>query len=34
LQVLELKGGQIAGIHNYLNTELLASFGLPLHLDA
>jgi RNA polymerase sigma-70 factor, ECF subfamily len=34
LQVLEIKDGQITAIHNYLNTELLPSFGLPLHLDA
>jgi RNA polymerase sigma-70 factor (ECF subfamily) len=34
LQVLELKDGKIVQIHNYLNTELLPSFGLPLHLDA
>ena len=34
LQVLELKDGHIAAIHNYLNTELLPSFGLPLRLDA
>jgi RNA polymerase sigma-70 factor (ECF subfamily) len=34
LQVLELKDGQITAIHNYLNTELLPSFGLPLRLEA
>jgi RNA polymerase sigma-70 factor (ECF subfamily) len=34
LQVLEIKGGKIVQIHNYLNTELLPAFGLPLHLDA
>jgi RNA polymerase sigma-70 factor (ECF subfamily) len=34
LQVLELKDGHISAIHNYLNTELLPSFGLPLRLDA
>jgi RNA polymerase sigma-70 factor (ECF subfamily) len=34
LQVLELKDGGIAAIHNYLNTELLPSFGLPLRLEA
>ena len=33
LQVLELKGGQIVTIHNYLNTEILAEFGLPPRLD-
>jgi RNA polymerase sigma-70 factor (ECF subfamily) len=34
LQVLELKDGHISAIHNYLNTELLPSFGLPLRLEA
>jgi RNA polymerase sigma-70 factor (ECF subfamily) len=34
LQVLELKGGRIVTIHNYLNTEILAEFGLPPRLDA
>lgn len=34
LQVLEVKDGRITAIHNYLNTELLSAFGLPLHLDA
>jgi RNA polymerase sigma-70 factor (ECF subfamily) len=34
LQVLEIKGGQIVTIHNYLNTELLPEFGLPLRLDS
>ncbi len=34
LQVLELKDGRITAIHNYLNTELLPSFGLPLRLEA
>jgi RNA polymerase sigma-70 factor, ECF subfamily len=34
LQVLELKHGRIITIHNYLNTELLAEFGLPARLDA
>jgi RNA polymerase sigma-70 factor (ECF subfamily) len=33
LQVLEIKGGQILAIHNYLNAELLPAFGLPRHLD-
>ena len=33
LQVLELKAGQIITIHNYLNTELLGAFELPMHLD-
>jgi RNA polymerase sigma-70 factor (ECF subfamily) len=34
LQVLEVKDGRIIQIHNYLNTELLPAFGLPLRLDA
>jgi RNA polymerase sigma-70 factor, ECF subfamily len=34
LQVLEIKGGKIVQIHNYLNTELLPAFGLPLRLAA
>jgi RNA polymerase sigma-70 factor (ECF subfamily) len=34
LQVLELEAGQITAIHNYLNTELLPAFGLPLRLPA
>jgi RNA polymerase sigma-70 factor (ECF subfamily) len=34
LQVLELKDGRIVTIHNYLNTEILAEFGLPPRLDA
>ena len=34
LQVLETRDGAITAIHNYLNTELLSEFGLPLHLDA
>jgi RNA polymerase sigma-70 factor, ECF subfamily len=33
LQVLEVKRREIVAIHNYLNTELLPAFGLPLHLD-
>jgi RNA polymerase sigma-70 factor (ECF subfamily) len=33
LQVLEIKDGRIVTVHNYLNTELLPEFGLPLHLD-
>jgi RNA polymerase sigma-70 factor (ECF subfamily) len=34
LQVVEIKDGAVVQIHNYLNTELLPAFGLPLHLDA
>jgi RNA polymerase sigma-70 factor (ECF subfamily) len=33
IQVLELEDGRIAGIHNYLNTELFEAFGLPPRLD-
>ena len=33
IQVVELKGGEVIAIHNYLNTELFAEFGLPAHLD-
>ena len=29
LQVLEISGGRIAGLHNFLDTELFAAFGLP-----
>jgi RNA polymerase sigma-70 factor (ECF subfamily) len=34
LQVLEIKGGRIVTIHNYLNAEILAEFGLPSRLEA
>jgi RNA polymerase sigma-70 factor (ECF subfamily) len=34
LQVLELQRGEIVSIHNYLNTDLLATFGLPLRIEA
>jgi RNA polymerase sigma-70 factor (ECF subfamily) len=33
LVVLEIEDGRIAGIHNYLNTELFEAFGLPPRLD-
>jgi RNA polymerase sigma-70 factor (ECF subfamily) len=33
IQVVELKEGRVTGIHNYLNTNLFESFGVPLHLD-
>jgi RNA polymerase sigma-70 factor (ECF subfamily) len=34
LQVLELRGGKISAIHNYLNpSELYESFGLPMRLE-
>ena len=34
IQVVELKGGEVTAIHNYLNTELFEEFGVPAHLDA
>ena len=35
LQVLEISGGRIAGLHAFLDTEhLFPVFGLPAHLDA
>jgi RNA polymerase sigma-70 factor (ECF subfamily) len=34
IQVVEIKAGQVTAIHNYLNTDLFESFGLPLHLDS
>jgi RNA polymerase sigma-70 factor (ECF subfamily) len=33
LQVIDVDGGWISGIHTYLNTELFEAFGLPAHLD-
>jgi len=33
IQVLEISGGRITGVHNFLNTELFAAFGFPAHLD-
>lgn len=33
LQVIEVKGGRIAGHHNFLFPELFAEFGLPDHLE-
>jgi RNA polymerase sigma-70 factor (ECF subfamily) len=33
LVILEIEDGGIAGIHNYLNTELFEEFGLPAQLD-
>jgi RNA polymerase sigma-70 factor (ECF subfamily) len=33
LVVLELSGGRIAAIHNYLDTRLFAAFGLPERLE-
>jgi RNA polymerase sigma-70 factor (ECF subfamily) len=34
LQVLELSGDRIVGLHNFLDTDLFAIFGLPARLDA
>jgi RNA polymerase sigma-70 factor (ECF subfamily) len=34
LQVIEIKDHRITQIHNYLNTELLPAFGLPMRLEA
>jgi hypothetical protein len=31
--VLELSGGRIAAIHNFLDTRLFAAFGLPERLE-
>ena len=33
LQVLEISGGRITGVHNFLNTELFGAFGFPPRLD-
>jgi len=33
LQVLEISGGRISGIHNFLDTGLFAAFGLPPRLE-
>jgi RNA polymerase sigma-70 factor (ECF subfamily) len=34
LTVLELSADRIVGLHNFLDTNLFAAFGLPAHLDA
>ena len=34
IQVLQISGGRITGLHNFLYPELFPAFGLPLHLDA
>jgi RNA polymerase sigma-70 factor, ECF subfamily len=34
LQVIEVSGGRIAGMHAFLDTNLFAAFGLPAHLPA
>jgi len=33
LQVIEMSGGQVSAIHNFLFTELFAAFGLPARLE-
>jgi RNA polymerase sigma-70 factor (ECF subfamily) len=33
MQVLEIAGGRIMGVHNFLNTELFGAFGFPPRLD-
>ena len=33
LVVLEFTDGRISGLHNFLDTNLFAAFGLPAHLD-
>ena len=32
IQVIEISGDRIVGHHNFLDTELFAAFGLPIHL--
>jgi RNA polymerase sigma-70 factor (ECF subfamily) len=34
LAVIELSGDRISGLHNFLDTNLFAAFGLPPHLDS
>ena len=34
LQVIEVSGDRISGMHAFLDTSLFAVFGLPLRLDA
>jgi RNA polymerase sigma-70 factor (ECF subfamily) len=33
LQLIEVSGGRISGIHNFLDTALFAQFGLPARLE-
>jgi len=33
LQVIELSGDRISGFHSFLDPNLFAAFGLPMHLD-
>jgi RNA polymerase sigma-70 factor (ECF subfamily) len=34
LAVLEISGGQITGVHNFIDPDLFRQFGLPAYLDA
>jgi RNA polymerase sigma-70 factor (ECF subfamily) len=34
LVIIEISGDGIVGLHNFLDTNLFAAFGLPAHLDA
>lgn len=34
LAVLEISGGRITGVHNFIDPDLFRQFGLPPHLDA
>jgi RNA polymerase sigma-70 factor (ECF subfamily) len=33
IQVIEVSGGRISGLHHFLYPELFPAFGLPVHLD-
>ena len=33
IQVVEISGGRISGVHNFLYPELFAAFGLPARLE-
>ena len=33
IQVLEVSGGRISGLHNFLYPELFAAFGLPPRIE-
>jgi len=32
--VLEISGGRITGVHNFIDPDLFRQFGLPARLDA
>jgi RNA polymerase sigma-70 factor (ECF subfamily) len=34
LAILEISGGRITGVHNFIDPDLFRQFGLPMHLDA